>query len=319
MDVRQLRYFSVLAEEKHFGRAARKLSLSQPPLSYAIRQLETELGAQLFTRSTRAVRLTPAGAALQIETLALLRRMEEVKHQVRQVAMGRNGRIRMGFGGSMLYRGLPEILADVAAALPGIDITLKEMGSVAQIEALHRDELDLGLIHGQTRPDGLDGFLYHEEPFVACVPATHRLANAKRIKLHQLRQDDFILFARHGSPAYYESIVGTCLAAGFAPNVRHEVAFWLSVVSLVASGLGVALVPRSLRNARLAGACFAPIDQTAILSQTQCVWKPDRLTDAGLANTLELIRARVPAASAATPKKRVRGKSRPSGEARQRL
>jgi DNA-binding transcriptional LysR family regulator len=310
MDVRQLRYFSVLAEEKHFGRAAKKLSLSQPPLSHAIRLLETELDAKLFTRNTRAVRLTPAGAALQIEALALLRRIEEVRQQVRQVALGRSGRIRMGFGGSMLYRGLPEVLADVAAALPGIDLTLKEMGSVAQIEALHRDEIDLGFIHDYATPDGLDGFLYHVEPFVACVPATHSLANAKRIKLHQLRHDGFILFARHGSPAYYASIVGTCLAAGFAPRVRHEVAFWLSVVSLVASGLGVALVPQSLRNSRIAGACFATIDQTAILSQTHCVWKPDRLTDAGLASTLELIRARAPARSAATRKKEVRGKAR---------
>lgn len=310
MDVRQLRYFSVLAEEKHFGRAAKKLSLSQPPLSHAIRMLETELDAKLFTRNTRAVRLTPAGAALQIEALALLRRIEEVRLQVRQVALGRSGRIRMGFGGSMLYRGLPEILADVAVALPGVDITLKEMGSVAQIEALHRDEIDLGLIHSHATPDGLDGFLYHEEPFVACVPATHRLASARRIKLHQLRHDNFILFARHGSPAYYASIVGTCLAAGFVPNVRHEVAFWLSVVSLVANGLGVALVPQSLRNSQLAGACFAAIDQTAILSQTHCVWKPERLTDAGLANTLEVIRARAPARRAATRKRETRGKPR---------
>jgi len=309
MDVRQLRYFSVLAEEKHFGRAAKKLSLSQPPLSHAIRLLEAELDAQLFTRNTRAVRLTPAGAALQTEALALLRRIEEIRQQVRQVALGRSGRIRMGFGGSMLYRGMPEILADVAAALPGIDITLKEMGSVAQIEALHRDEIDLGLIHGHATPDGLDGFLYHAEPFVACVPATHRLANARRIKLHQLRDDDFILFARHGSPTYYESIVGTCLAAGFAPNVRHEVAFWLSVVSLVASGLGVALVPQSLRNSRLAGAAFAAIDQTAILSQTHCIWKPERLADAGLANTIEIIRARAPAAGA---KRQVRRHARRS-------
>ncbi|BAT61903.1 HTH-type transcriptional regulator GltC [Variibacter gotjawalensis] len=292
MDVRKLRYFTVLAEEKHFGRAAKKLSLSQPPLSYAIKQLESELDARLFTRNTRAVELTPAGLALRNEAFALLRRIDEIKRQVRSVADGQAGVLRVGFGGSMLYRGLPDILADFSKKLPLIDIKLREMGSVDQIEAIQRDEIDLGFIHGHETPAGLDGFRYHAEPFVACLPATHRLAKQKRIKLAQLAQDDFVLFQRRGSPAYYESIIGTCLAAGFAPRVRHEVAIWLSVVSLVASGTGVALVPRSLRNSALAGAVFIPIDQTGILSETHCVWKPERLVDAGLANAIGLIRAR---------------------------
>jgi DNA-binding transcriptional LysR family regulator len=293
MDVRKLRYFTVLAEERHFGRAAKKLSLSQPPLSYAIKQLESELDAQLFTRNTRAVDLTPAGVALRNEALALLRRIEEIKRQIHSVAAGQAGVLRVGFGGSMLYRSLPEILADFSAKLPRIDIKLREMGSVDQIEAIHRDEIDVGFIHGYETSSGLEGFCYHAESFVACLPATHRLARAKRIKLSELSHDDFVLFQRRGSPAYYDSIVATCLGAGFAPKVRHEVAIWLSVVSLVASGTGVALVPRSLRNSRLAGANFIPIDQTGILSETHCVWKRSRLVDAGLANAIKLIRARV--------------------------
>ncbi len=293
MDVRKLRYFTVLAEEKHFGRAAKKLSLSQPPLSYAIKQLESELDAKLFTRNTRAVELTPAGVALKSEAIALLRRMEEIKRQVRSVAAGQAGTLRLGIGGSMLYRGLPEILADFSAKLPRIDIKLKEMGSVDQIEAIHRDEIDIGFIHSHESSSGLEAFRYHAEPFVACLPTAHPLARARRIKLSELSQDDFVLFQRRGSPAYYESIIGTCLAAGFVPKVRHEVAIWLSVVSLVASGTGVALVPRSLRNSRLAGANFIPIDQKGILSETHCVWKRSRLVDTGLSNALKLIQARV--------------------------
>jgi len=292
MDVRKLRYFTVLAEEKHFGRAARKLSLSQPPLSYAIKQLESELDARLFTRSTRAVDLTPAGVALKSEALALLHRIEDIKRQVRSVAAGQAGVLRLGFGGSMLFRSLPDILADFSAKLPRIDIKLREMGSVDQIEAIQRDEIDIGFIHGNETSSGLEAFRYHAEPFVACLPMTHRLARARRIKLSELRHDDFVSFQRRGSPAYYDSIVSMCLAAGFVPKVRHEVAVWLSVVSLVASGTGVALVPRSLRNSHLAGAAFIPTDQTGILSETHCVWKRSRLIDAGLSNAIKLIRAR---------------------------
>lgn len=291
MDVRKLRYFAVLADERHFGRAARKLSLSQPPLSYAIRQLETELGARLFVRNSRNVRLTPAGVVLQREARALLRRMDETQELVKAVSEGRDGLIRLGFGGSMLYRGLPAIVDQFRSQLPAVDLSLREMASTDQIEALHRDEIDLGFVHVRTTPTGLDGFRYHAEPFVACLPATHRHANAKRVRLSQLQHDEFVLFSRKRSPDYYESIIGTCLSAGFVPNVRHEVAHWLSVVSCVANGLGVALVPRTLANSQLAGAVFLAVAEETIMSETWCVWKPSSLSNAAVAKSVALIKA----------------------------
>lgn len=292
MDARKLRYFAVLADERHFGRAAQKLSLSQPPLSYAIRQLEMELGVKLFVRNSRNVRLTPAGMVLQREAQALLRRMDETEALVKAVAEGRDGQIRLGFGGSMLYRGLKTIVDDFRSQLPAIDISLREMASTDQIEALHRDEIDLGFIHVRATPTGLDGFCYHAEPFVACLPAGHRLAKRRRIKLSQLNRDEFVLFSRKRSPDYYESIIGTCLSAGFVPNVRHEVAHWLSVVSCVANGLGVALVPRTLANSRLAGAVFLAVAEDTIMSETWCVWKPGNLSNAAVAKSLALVKAR---------------------------
>jgi DNA-binding transcriptional LysR family regulator len=294
MDVRKLRYFAVLADERHFGRAARKLSLSQPPLSYAIRQLETELGVRLFVRNSRNVRLTPAGTVLQREAQALLRRMDETEQLVKAVSEGRDGLIRLGFGGSMLYRGLPAIVDEFRSQLPAIDLSLREMASTDQIEALHRDEIDLGFVHMRTTPNGLDGFRYHAEPFVACLPATHRHAKARRISLSQLDRDEFVLFSRKRSPDYYESIIGTCLSAGFVPNVRHEVAHWLSVVSCVANGLGVALVPRTLANSQLAGAVFLTVAEDTIMSETWCVWKPSSLSNAAVAKSLALIKACAP-------------------------
>jgi DNA-binding transcriptional LysR family regulator len=273
MDLRKLRYFSVLAEEKHFGRAAQRLSLSQPPLSLAIRQLEEEIGARLFERTSRNVSLTAAGVALQREAEVLLRRTEETRLLVKAIADGKEGRLRLGFGSSMLYRGFPKILDAFQAASPDIELSVQELNSTEQVEALQRDEIDLGFIHGREVPDHLDGFRYHAEPFVACVLRDHPCAGARTLRLSRLRDDEFVLFSRNVSPDYYQSIIATCLSAGFSPRVRHQVRHWLSVVSFVANGLGVALVPSTLKASNMAGAVFVPIQEAKILSETWCVWK----------------------------------------------
>lgn len=292
MDARKLRYFTVLAEEKHFGRAAQRLSLSQPPLSYAIKQLEIEVGSELFKRNTRKVELTPAGVGFLREAQILLRRMDEAKLLVKSIAEGRSGQLRISFGGSMLYRGLPGIVSDVRDAFPHVDLVLRELVSNDQIEALLRDEIDIGFIHGRTTPKGLQGFCYHAEPFVACLSRDHTLASAPRISLSQLQNDEFVLFSRKSSPDYFETIVSTCLSAGFLPKVRHEVAHWLSVVSFVANGMGTALVPRTLQNSQLHGARFIPVKEPTILSETWCVWKSPNSAGSVLDNALELIRRR---------------------------
>jgi len=275
VDLRKLRYFSVLAEEKHFGRAAQRLSLSQPPLSLAIRQLEEEIGARLFERTSRNVSLTAAGVALQREAEVLLRRTEETRLLVKAIAEGREGRLRLGFGSSMLYRGFPKILDAFQAASPDIELSVQELNSTEQIEALQRDEIDLGFVHGRDVPSQLEGFRYHAEPFVACVPREHPCASARTLRLSRLRDDEFVLFSRNVSPDYYQSIIATCLSAGFSPRVRHQVRHWLSVVSFVANGLGVALVPSTLKASNMAGAVFVPLREAKILSETWCVWKAD--------------------------------------------
>jgi len=290
MDLRKLRYFSVLAEEKHFGRAARRLSLSQPPLSLAIRQLEEEIGAKLFTRDSRNVALTAAGLALQREANLLLRRTEETLTLVRAIAEGQRGQLRLGFGGSMLYRGLPRIVESFRAMAPATELRLRELNSAEQIEALHRDEIDLGFIHGRATPTGLEGFRFHAEPFVACLPEDHARARARSLQLGRLEGDDFVLFAQAASPDYYQSIVATCVAAGFNPKVRHEVRHWTSVVACVANGMGVALVPRSLKTFRVEGAAFVPLRESGVPSETWCVWKPDNLQSAALAKLIDAVR-----------------------------
>ncbi len=290
MDLRQLRYFSVLAEERHFGRAAQRLSISQPPLSMAIRQLETELGARLFRRNSRNVELTGAGLALRREAQLLLRRVEEAKALVKSIAEGKGGQLKVGFGGSMLYRGLPGIVGEFRAKAPSTELRLNELNSIEQIAMLRSDDIDFGFIYGRAIPQGLVGFRYYSEPFVACLPKSHPRAKARSLDLSSLRDEEFVLFARAGSPDYFDEIISTCLAAGFTPDVKHEVRHWMSVVSFVANGMGVALVPQTLRSANVSGAVFVNIARLKQPSETWCVWKEDGQERAGLATMIEIAR-----------------------------
>jgi DNA-binding transcriptional LysR family regulator len=290
MDMRKLRYFSVLAEEKHFGRAAARLSLSQPPLSLAIQQLESEIGAKLFERDSRNVSLTPAGEALQQEAIFLLRRAEESRRLVKAISEGKGGRLRIGFSGSMLYRGLPNIISTFKTASPTTELLLRELNTVEQIAAFGRDEIDLGFTLGRAIPAGLEGFRYHSEPFVACLPDGHRYASAKRISLAKLENEEFTFFARDRSPDYHQSIVAACLAVGFAPKIRHEVRHWMSVVSFVAQGIGVSLVPASLAKSNASHVFFVPLSGARLHSETWCVWNPKASAGAPIRNAIDAAR-----------------------------
>jgi len=273
MELRHLRYFVVLTEELHFGRAAARLAISQPPLSVAIRQLEDSVGAQLFERNSKAVRLTPAGQALQQSARRLLRQAEEAALEARDISQGLAGRLRVGFVGAMLYRGLPQALRRFQAQHPAVRVTLSELNSAEQLGQLLHDQLDVGFVHTHRVPAGLRHALLLSEPFVACLPAEHRLARRRSIAPAQLRGEPFVLFARSVSPDYYERILAICADAGFRPELRHEVRHWLSVVSLVSQGMGVALVPDAMRRALLRGAVFRPLESVASRSEARCVWR----------------------------------------------
>ncbi|MCD9121043.1 MULTISPECIES: LysR substrate-binding domain-containing protein [Cupriavidus] len=273
MEFRHLRYFLVLADELHFGRAARRLSISQPPLSLNIQQLEASVGARLFERDSKGVRLTAAGRAFRESATALLAQAEEARLLARQIEAGAVGRLRVGFVGSMLYRGLPQKLQQFEADQPGIQIALTELNSQEQIEALLHGQLDVGFIHTSRVPDELATRLIHSEPFVCCMPSAHRLASRRTIALTELRGETFVLFSRNASPDYYARIVDMCAAEGFYPQIRHEVRHWLSVVSLVSQGMGVAVVPAALRHSALAGAAFRPLKHSTVPSEVYCVWK----------------------------------------------
>jgi DNA-binding transcriptional LysR family regulator len=273
MELRHLRYFLALADELHFGRAAQRLSITQPPLSLNIQQLEASIGARLFDRDSKGVRLTAAGAAFRDAAQALLAKAEEARLLARDIEAGSVGRVRVGFVGSVLFRGLPQWLDRFHASHPRIDIALSELNSQEQIDALVRDELDVAFVHTARVPAELRTVLVHADRFLCCVPETHALARRRKVSLLQLRDEPFVLFSRQASPDYYTRIIEMCGARGFYPRVRHEVRHWLSVVSLVSQGMGVSVVPAPLQRSGMAGAVFRPFVETTMASEVFCAWK----------------------------------------------
>ena len=273
MEFRHLRYFLMLAEELHFGRAAQRLSISQPPLSLNIQQLEASIGAQLFNRNSRGVQLTEAGQAFVPAARALLAQAVQAAQDARDVAQGQAGTLQIGFAGSMLYCGLPQILARFQLAHPRLRLVLRELSSSQQLPELVGDRLDVGFVHTTRVPAGFSQLRVASQPFVACLPQGHALSGLPSLALSQLAGQALVLVSRAVSPDYHERIVQLCATAGWAPEVRHELQHWLSVVSLVSQGQGVALVPAALQQSALAGACFVPIDDLHASYDTHCLWR----------------------------------------------
>lgn len=273
MEFRHLRYFLVLAEELHFGRAARRLSISQPPLSLNIQQLEASVGARLFTRSSKQVALTAAGLAFVPSARALLDQAAQAASHARDVGQGMAGSLSIGFAGTLLYSGLPGILARFQAEHPLLRVMLKELSSSEQLVELAHDRLDVGFAHTTRVPPELSQILVASQAFVCCLPAGHALAGERSLSLKRLQGEPFAVVSRAVSPDYHERILTICSDAGFYPEIRYELRHWLSVVSLVSQGMGVALVPAALQQSALAGAAFVPLDTATTPYETHCLWK----------------------------------------------
>ncbi len=276
MEFRHLRYFLALAEELHFGRAAQRLSISQPPLSLNIQQLEASVGAQLFNRNSRGVQLTAAGQAFVPAARALLAQAGAAARQAREVAQGQAGELQIGFAGTLLYCGLPQVLQRFQDSHPRLRLVLRELSSSEQLSELVRDRLDVGFVHTPRVPPGFEQVLVASQPMVACVPATHALAAARAVALHDLQGQSLVVVSRAVWPDYHERILAECELAGWLPPVVHELRHWLSVVALVAQGQGVALVPEALAQSALAGAVFVSLKDSALRYDTRCLWRSNR-------------------------------------------
>ncbi|KWN79941.1 LysR family transcriptional regulator [Burkholderia ubonensis] len=268
MELKQLRYFVAVAEELHFGRAAKRLFISQPALSFDIRKFEDALGVQLFARTSKSVALTNAGEVLLGEARRLLLQAAEAERLTVRSASGYAGRLRVGFVHSMLYRGLPDAVRRFEADHPGVEIVLSEMNTQAQVQAIQRGQIDLGYAHWGHFPPEVDSTPIYSEPFVCCLPAGHPLARRRQVALAALADEPFILFPRDAAPHYHDLIIAQCVNAGFSPLIRHEARLWQTILSMIEFGMGVALVPRVLQQVKSDRLAFRPLEDAPLESRT---------------------------------------------------
>jgi DNA-binding transcriptional LysR family regulator len=257
----QLRYFLAVAERLHFGRAAAALHISQPPLSRAIRALEQRLGVVLFTRSRRRVELTPEGTRLLGEARRMLGQLERTVQEVRGMARGEEGRLRIGFVSLADYGVLPGLLKAFKSARPRIALALREMLSPEQAAALASGELDFGLLLPPVSDaEPLEHLVVQRERFVAALPSSHRLAAGKgKLAVSALAGEPFVMVPRDIAPGLYDIVTGLAARAGISFNVAQEAIQMQTVVSLVSSGLGVAIVPGSIANLGRRGVVYREI------------------------------------------------------------
>lgn len=263
MELRHLRYYVAVAEELHFGRAAERLHIAQPPLSQQIKQLEKELGVVLLTRSTRKVELTAAGERYLDQARMILSRVEAAGEEARRTAAGELGRLTLGFTGSATYDVLPVLARALREDLSGIELELRgEMLTPDQVAALLDRTLDVGFLRPPVRNPDIEVRVLRREPLIAVLPEWHPLACNENVRLPALRDEPFITYPSHHRSVVYDAVIDACEKAGFIPVDRHEVAETSTLVSLVAAGLGVALVPSSVQHLHITGTTFLPIAGT---------------------------------------------------------
>lgn len=260
MEIRQLRYFVAVAEELNFTRAAGRLKMAQPPLSIQMKQLEAELGVELFDRSRRAIRLTDAGQALLPEAQRLLDQLDETAAMVQRVGSGAVGRLAIGFIPSASNSALPPLLRSFGAWAPHVELYLREMTTDAILRAVTEDHIDVGFLYLPVENPDLEVSVVYSEPLVAVIPSNHRLAGRSRIAARELSRDKFILPTRDGVSSLHTEVLAVCERAGFTPTaVQEEVWLMQTMLGLVAAGIGVALEPASVRNFRRTGVVYLPL------------------------------------------------------------
>lgn len=260
MELRHLRYFRAVAEELHFGRAAARLHIAQPPLSQQIRQLESELGLTLLQRSTRKVELTPAGEAYLERVIAILDAVDNAGTHAQRVAEGRQGRLAIGCVGSATYSLLPRLVRALRGELPDVDVSVRgEMLAPAQMAALLAGDIDLALLRPPIAAPEVSVTHVRRDRLLVALADSHPLAGQPSVALADLRGEDFVSHAGRGRSVMHTQLATLSAAAGFIPQIRHEVEETSTLVTLVAAGLGVAMVPEPTAALGVAGVRYLPI------------------------------------------------------------
>jgi DNA-binding transcriptional LysR family regulator len=279
-----------LAEELHFGRAAARLGLAQPPLTLQIQKLERELGYPVVRRLPRRTVLTDAGRALADGAPRLLREVHELVEHARRAGRGETGRLTVGAPPSVMLSGLPAAIRRYRDARPDVRFTVKELSTTAIAEGLTNGTIDVGLLREVRSVGGLEAEVLLREPFVAVLPEGHPLARRPRLALGHLAAEPFILFPRRLGVDFYDRLVSLCTEAGFVPNVVQEATQWQSVVTFVETGLGVSIAPACVERVRLPGVVFRRLPRARTIVS---VCAPEHASSNAVAGFLVVLRDEV--------------------------
>lgn len=262
-ELNHLRCFVVLAEELHFHRAAQRLNMTQPPLSRQMQLLEHELGVCLLKRSSRLVELTPAGKVFYLEARRLLHLAESARLITQRVARGESGLVTLGFTAASSYAFLPRLVALAKEKVPEIDLVLRELVTLDQIEALDSGRIDLGFLRPPINRSGISGARVLREPLLLALPRNHRLTSSETVSLADLDGQPFITYSPVEGRYFHNLLAGIFQAAGVAPVYVQYVIQAHSILALVNAGIGLAVVPESARSMQPDGVVFRPFPAEA--------------------------------------------------------
>jgi DNA-binding transcriptional LysR family regulator len=290
MDLRRLEYFVAVAEELHFGRAAERLHVAQPPLSRQIQRLEAEVEVQLFTRDRHGVELTDAGAALLPEARSTLAQAERAGEIARRAARGEEGVLNVGFFASIAFSMLPRLAREYSEAHPRVELRLHDLSSGQQLQALRTGRLDVGLMMRPNSASDLNLETLLVEPMVVVVSERHPLAHSTGIALGELADEPFVLFPQASSPDLHDRLLTLCAHAGFTPRVVQEATHMATIVSLVAAGAGVSLMPCSIEAMGRPDVCCVPLVEPLVNTWIAMAW-PRHDSPAALPPFLDSVRA----------------------------
>ena len=276
MEFRHLRYFIAVAEELHFGRAAQVLGISQPPLSQQIQALEHELGARLFERTNRRVELSEAGRLFLQEARLVLAQVDKAADVARRAQLGELGELKIGFTSSAPFNSsIPQAIFAFRQAFPAVHLNLQEMSSTQVAESLVDESIQVGLMRPLPLPDSLSMVELMREPLVAVLNADHPLVHSSERGLHlaQLAEEPFVFFPRSYGSGLYAQLLNLARDAGFSPHFAQEAGEAMTIIGLVAAGLGVSVLPASYQRIRIDGVVYRTLlDQEAVTA----VWLVQR-------------------------------------------
>jgi DNA-binding transcriptional LysR family regulator len=274
LELRHLRYFLTLSEELNFSRAAKRLNISQPPLSQQIRQLEEELGVRLFFRTKRSVTLTDAGKLYREKVRLIMEELEKAGKLARKAGQGAAGHIGVGFAG-IAFGIMPQLIQGFRQAYPAVGLSVRQICTTDQIEALRNNDIQVGILCAPVENSDIGFNVIHREDFIVALSANHSLAvSESSVDIRNLSAERFVITPQKSGKSYYNHIINICRNAGFDIIIEQEAEEIHTILSLVAAGIGVSLVPEFARNLRLKGISYHSIANTFPHSlETAIAWR----------------------------------------------